>query len=175
MSTEDALEDRDVCAFFKGWTAVAAPFLMAHLTDLVTDFAVFAAFFTDNIVLEAMECIDGKEWDKWRYNEDHDNTEFWWLIVQTAMQTFRRGARLIYPRLMRDPGQAVALCFTLGMILNVWAYLALSRIIIRKPFFLTYNYCLIFSPCALLCNDLLVSPSGGSTLHVKCVLDSGAH
>ena len=55
--------------------------------------------------------------------------------MQTAMWTFRREVRLIYPRLTRDPGQAVAWCFTLGMILNVWAYLALSRIIIRKLFF----------------------------------------
>ena len=61
MSTEDALEDRDVRAFFKGRTAVAAPFLMAHLTDLAMDFAVFAAFFTDDIVLEVTECIDGEE------------------------------------------------------------------------------------------------------------------
>ena len=61
MSTEDALEDRDVCTFFKGQTAVAAPFLMACLTDLVTDFTVIAAFFTDDIVLEVMECIDGEE------------------------------------------------------------------------------------------------------------------
>jgi len=42
--------------------------------------------------------------------------------------------RLIYPRLMRDPGQVVAPCFTLGMILNAQAYLVLSRIIIRKLF-----------------------------------------
>ena len=61
MSTEDALEDRDVCAFFKGQTAVAAPFLMACLTDLAMDFTVFAAFFTDDIVLEVTECIDDKE------------------------------------------------------------------------------------------------------------------
>ena len=135
MSTEDALEDRDVRAFFKGRTAVAAPFLMACLTDLAMDFAVFAAFFTDDIVLEVMECIDSEEWDEQRYNEDHDNTEFWWLILQTAMWTFRREVRLIYPRLMRDPGQAVGWRFTLGMILNVWAYHALSRIIIRKLFF----------------------------------------
>ena len=60
MSTEDALEDRDVHAFFKGQTAVAAPFLMVHLTEPVTDFAVFAAFFTDDIVLEVMECIEGE-------------------------------------------------------------------------------------------------------------------
>jgi hypothetical protein len=40
---------------------VAAPFLMARLTDLATDFAVFAAFFTDDIVLEVTECIDGEE------------------------------------------------------------------------------------------------------------------
>ena len=63
-----------------------------------------------------------------------DNTEFWWLIVQTGMQTCKREVRLIYPRLTRDPGQAVAQHFTLGMILNVRAYLALSRIIIRKLF-----------------------------------------
>ena len=88
MSTEDALEDRDVRAFFKGWTAVAAPFLMACLTDLVMDFAVFAAFFTDNIVLEVTECIDSEEWDKRRYDEDCDNTEFWWLIVQTVMRWY---------------------------------------------------------------------------------------
>jgi hypothetical protein len=114
MSTEDALEDRDVRAFFKGRTAVAAPFLMARLTDLATDFAVFAAFVTDDIVLEAMECIDGEEQDEQGYDEDRNNTEFWRLIVQTAMQTFRRGVRLIYPRLTRDPGQVVAPCFTLG-------------------------------------------------------------
>ena len=40
---------------------MAAPFLMARLTDLVMDFVVFAAFFTDDIVLEVMECIDGEE------------------------------------------------------------------------------------------------------------------
>ena len=61
MSTEDALEDRDVHAFFKGRTAVAAPFLMACLSDLVMDFTVFAAFFTDDVVLEVTECIDGEE------------------------------------------------------------------------------------------------------------------
>ena len=135
MSTEDAREDRDVCAFFKGQTAVAVPFLMVRLTDLVMDFTVFAAFFTDNIVLEVMECIDSKEWDERRYDEDCDNTEFWQLIVQTAMWTFRREVRLIYPRLMRDPGQAVAQHFTLGIVLNVQVYLVLSRIIIRKLFF----------------------------------------
>ena len=64
-----------------------------------------------------------------------DNTEFWQLIVQTAMQRFRREVRLIYPRLTRDPGQVVVWHFTLGMILNVWVYLVLSRIIIRKLFF----------------------------------------
>ena len=61
MSTEDALEDRDARAFFRGQTALAAPFLMACLTDLVTDFTIFAAFFTDNMVLEATECIDGED------------------------------------------------------------------------------------------------------------------
>ena len=81
MLTEDALEDRDACAFFKGWTAVAAPFLMARLTDLATDFAVFAAFFTDDIVLEAMECIDGEDQYELMYNEECNNTEFWQLIV----------------------------------------------------------------------------------------------
>jgi hypothetical protein len=81
MSTEDALEDRDVRAFFKGRTAVAAPFLMVRLIDLATDFAVFAAFFTDDIVLEATECIDGEDQDERRYDEDRDNTEFWRLIV----------------------------------------------------------------------------------------------
>ena len=40
---------------------MAVPFLMVCLTDLVMDFTVFAAFFTDNIVLEVMECIDSKE------------------------------------------------------------------------------------------------------------------
>ena len=55
--------------------------------------------------------------------------------MQTAMQTFRREVRLIYPRLMRDPGQVVAWHFTLGMILNVWVYLVLSRIVIRNIFF----------------------------------------
>ena len=54
--------------------------------------------------------------------------------MQTVVQTFRSEVRLIYPRLMRDPGQVVAWCFTLGMILNVQVYLALSRII-RKLFF----------------------------------------
>ena len=130
MSTEDALEDRDFCAFFKGWTAVAAPFLMAHLTDLATDFAVFAAFFTDNIVLEAMECIDGKEQDKWKYDEDHDNTEFWWLIVQTAMRTFRRGARLIYPRLMKVHVAYDIECSGVPYTINK-----------NDQFFLTFNYC----------------------------------
>ena len=61
MSTEDALEDRDVCAFFKERTAVAAPFLMVHLKDLATDFVVFAAFFMDDIVLEVMECIHSED------------------------------------------------------------------------------------------------------------------
>lgn len=135
MSTEDALEDRDVRAFFKGQTAVAAPFLMVRLTDLAMDFMVFSAFFTDDIVLEVMECIDSEKWGERRYNEDCDNTEFWQLIVQTAMQTFRREVRLIYPRLMRDSGQVVAWRFTLGMILNVWVYLVLSRIVIRNIFF----------------------------------------
>ena len=40
---------------------MAAPFLMVCLTDLVMDFMVFPAFFTDDIVLEVMECIDSKE------------------------------------------------------------------------------------------------------------------
>jgi hypothetical protein len=35
---EDALEDRDVRAFFKGRTAAAAPFLMTFLRDLATNF-----------------------------------------------------------------------------------------------------------------------------------------
>ena len=61
MSTEDALEDRDVHAFFKGQTAVAAPFLMVCLTDLAMDFMVFSAFFMDDIVLEVMECIDSEK------------------------------------------------------------------------------------------------------------------
>lgn len=60
MLTEDAQEDRDAHAFFKGQTAVAAPFLMTFLRDLATDFVVFATFFTDNVVLEAMEWIDGE-------------------------------------------------------------------------------------------------------------------
>ena len=115
MLIEDALEDRDARAFFKGRTAVAAPFLITLLTDLATDFAVFAAFFADDIVLEATECVDGEDRDERRYDEDRDNTE---LIVQTAMRTFRRGVRLIYPRLMRDPGQAVAARFTLGRTLR---------------------------------------------------------
>lgn len=78
MLTEDAWEDRDACAFFKRQTAVAAPFLMTLLRDLGTDFAIF---FTDNIVLEVTECVDSKDRDEWRYDEDHDNTEFWQLIV----------------------------------------------------------------------------------------------
>ena len=81
MSTEDALEDRDVHAFFNGWTAVAAPFFMACWTDLATDFAVLAAFLTDDIVLEAMECIDGEDWDEWMYDKDCDDPGFWQLIV----------------------------------------------------------------------------------------------
>ena len=81
MSTEDALEDRDAHAFFTGWTAVAAPFLMVCLMDLATDFMVFAAFFTNDIVLEALECINGEDHDEWMYNEEHNNTEFWQLIV----------------------------------------------------------------------------------------------
>jgi len=81
MSTEDALEDKDVRAFFKGRTAVAAPFLMARLTDLATDFAVFAAFFTDDIVLEVTEWIEGEDRDERMYEEEHDNPEFWRLIV----------------------------------------------------------------------------------------------
>ena len=61
MLTEDAREDRDVRAFFKGRTAVAAPFLMTFLRDLATDVAVFAIFFTDDVVLEATECVDGED------------------------------------------------------------------------------------------------------------------
>ena len=96
---EDALEDRDVRAFFKGRTAVAAPFLMTLLRDLATNFAVFATCFTDNVVLEATECADGEDRDERKYEEDCDNTEFWRLIVETAMCTFSGRMRLIYPRL----------------------------------------------------------------------------
>jgi hypothetical protein len=60
---------------------VAAPFLMARLRDLATDFAVFAAFFTDDIVLEAMECIDGEDRDERMYDDERDNPELWQLIV----------------------------------------------------------------------------------------------
>jgi hypothetical protein len=56
MLIEEALEDKDARAFFKGRTAVAAPFLMTLLRDSPTDFAVFVTFFTDDAVLEAMEC-----------------------------------------------------------------------------------------------------------------------
>ena len=35
----------------------------------------------DNVLLEATESADGEDQDKWRYDEDHNNTEFWWLIV----------------------------------------------------------------------------------------------
>ena len=62
--TEDALDDRDARAFFKGQTAVAAPFSTTLLKDLATDFTVFATFFTDDIVLEAMECVDGEDQDE---------------------------------------------------------------------------------------------------------------
>ena len=79
--TEDALEDRDVHALFKGRTAVPAPFLMTLLRDLAVDFVVFVTFLTDNVVLEATESADGEERDEWRYDEDRNNTEFWQLIV----------------------------------------------------------------------------------------------
>jgi hypothetical protein len=63
MLTEDALEDGDARAFFKGRTAVVAPFLMALLRDIATDAAVFATSFTDDIVVE-VECIDGEDRDE---------------------------------------------------------------------------------------------------------------
>jgi hypothetical protein len=78
---EDALEDRDVCTFFKGQTAAAPPFLMTLLRDLVMDFAVSATCFTDNVVLEVMECADSEDQDEQRYDKDCNNTEFWQLIV----------------------------------------------------------------------------------------------
>jgi hypothetical protein len=45
---------------------VAAPFLMTLLRDLVTDVMVFATCFTDNVVLEAMECADSEDQDEQR-------------------------------------------------------------------------------------------------------------
>ena len=66
---------------------------------------------------------------------------------EAHQRTFRREVRLIYPRLMRDTGQAVAWRFTLGMILNVWAYHALSRIIIRIFFFDIQLLSNIFTLC----------------------------
>ena len=81
MLAEDVLEDRDAHAFFKGWIAVAVIFLTIPLRDLVMVFVVFATFFKDEVVLEGMECIDSKDQDKRRYDEDCDNTEFWQLIV----------------------------------------------------------------------------------------------
>ena len=136
LLTEDALEDRDACAFFKGKTAVAAPFLMTLLTDLVMDFTVFTTFFADDIVLEAMDCVDSKDQDEQRDDEDRKNIEFWQLIVRTAMHTFRNWVRFIYQRLTRDSGQAATARFTLCMTLNVRMYLALSTILIRIVFFL---------------------------------------
>jgi len=35
----------------------------------------------DNVVSEATENADGEDRDEWRDDEDHDNTEFWQLIV----------------------------------------------------------------------------------------------
>ena len=49
--------------------------------DLVTKFVVFVALFTDDMALEAMECINGEDQDEWMYNKECDNLEFWQLIV----------------------------------------------------------------------------------------------
>ena len=43
---------------------MAAPFLMVYLKDLATDFAVFVAFFTNDIVLEVTDWIDGEDRDE---------------------------------------------------------------------------------------------------------------
>ena len=76
ISTEDTLdapEDaRESRAFFKGRTATAAPFLIARLTML-------AAFFRDCVVLEETECNEGE--DERIIDEEHENIEIWWLIV----------------------------------------------------------------------------------------------
>jgi hypothetical protein len=79
MLTEDPLEDRDARAFFKGRTAVVAPFLMTLLRDVVTSFAAFATPFTDDT--ESVECVDGEDRDGRRYDEDRDTTEFSRFIV----------------------------------------------------------------------------------------------
>ena len=81
MLTEDALEDRDAHAFFKGRTAMAVIFLITPLRDLAMDFMVFATFFKDDVVLEGMECLDGEDQDERRYDDNCNNTEFWRLIV----------------------------------------------------------------------------------------------
>jgi hypothetical protein len=60
MFTEDALEDRDVRAFFKGRTIMVAPFLMMPmpLSGIAPD---FVPPFPDDVVVEMMECIDGED------------------------------------------------------------------------------------------------------------------
>ena len=68
ISTDSSLEDARVTwAFFKGRTAMAAPFLMAGLTT-------FVVFFNGGVVVDEIECMEGED--------DHDNTGIWQLIVE---------------------------------------------------------------------------------------------
>ncbi len=73
------LKDRNAHAFFKGQTAAVAPFLITILRDVATEFKAFVTFFTDDVV-KVIECIDDKDQNEQRYNEDRNNTEFSWFI-----------------------------------------------------------------------------------------------
>jgi len=57
------------------------PFLDGALEGLGDGFRGLCSFFTDDIVLEATECIDGEDRDERMYDEERDNPELWRLIV----------------------------------------------------------------------------------------------
>jgi len=101
LLTEEALDDKDTCAFLKGRAAVAAPFLTTFWTDLATDLAVLAVFLAVLMVIEVMEWTDGEEWDKeWTEGEECDDVGFWrpiaWAVLVGRVSA---EAKLIYQRL----------------------------------------------------------------------------
>jgi len=86
LLTEEALDDKDMCTFLKGWAAVVAPFLMTFWTDLTTDLVVLAVFLAVLMVVEVMDQTDGKEQDEeWTEGEECNDIGFWQPITWAVL------------------------------------------------------------------------------------------
>jgi len=102
LLTEEALDDKDMCTFLKGWAAVVAPFLMTFWTDLTTDLVVLVVFLAVLMVVEVMERTDGKEQDEeWTEGEECNDIGFWQPITWAVLVGRASAeAKLIYQRYM---------------------------------------------------------------------------